>query len=69
MAEQLALDLFAEPRGTGPRCPWLEERYGHPHCYLSMTFRFDCGECRRRGKEQVERWEREEREKKERRRR
>lgn len=43
MAEQLALDLFAEPRGTGPRCPWLEERYGHPHCYLSMTFRFDCG--------------------------
>ena len=41
MTAQLALDLFPSERQA--RCPWLEEWYGHPHCYLSMTFRFDCG--------------------------
>ena len=61
MTGQLALNLSV----TAPRpCMWLEEWYGHPHCYLWQTFHVDCDACRERGRLQKERWEREELEKK-----
>lgn len=54
--EQLFLDFEQlEPLPAEP-CMWLDEWYDHEYCGLWQTFRVDCIECMKRGREQRRIW-------------